>query len=262
MERLGWARTVALSATQICLTAGITAGPDRPPMPTRPRARMNYIAITGLLHASTTDGSRAAADWSAISCGGALSPTSAFGLLAGVIHARGRPRPVVDCAMSDARLSDAIFYGFTSSGMWKSSGGAVELSTAALLCDPSLIRRQWISIAPSSRVLALMLEKSVPHRSGARQSRWTFRWPSLPRAGGAIGKKNAGRMAQDHGRHRSRFRSPRSSDLDERDHEHNVAPIPLSRGRRHLRPTPRFSSTPEDQGARARPPPPPPAHNR
>ena len=123
MERLGLGPDVALGRNARLVYGRMTGWGQFGPYAKAAGHDMNYIAITGALHAIGTEDKpvpplNLVGDFG----GGALY--LAFGLLAGVISARESGRgQVVDVAMSDGAASlMAMFYGFKSSGMWSGEG--------------------------------------------------------------------------------------------------------------------------------------------
>ena len=119
MERLGLGPDVALKRNPKLVYGRMTGWGQTGPYAHAAGHDMNYIAITGALDAiGTTDKPVPPLNLVGDFGGGALY--LAFGLLAGVIHARQSGQgQVIDCAMSDGAASlMAMFYGFKASGMW------------------------------------------------------------------------------------------------------------------------------------------------
>ena len=94
--------------------------------------------------------------------GGALY--LAFGLLAGVIHARATGQgQVIDCAMTDGSASlMSMFYGMLASGMWREGRGANLLDGGAPFYDVYQCKDdQWVSLGSiEPQFYALLLEKA------------------------------------------------------------------------------------------------------
>ncbi|MCA6330709.1 MAG: CoA transferase, partial [Phenylobacterium sp.] len=119
MERLGLGPDVALKRNPKLVYGRMTGWGQFGPYAQAAGHDMNYIAITGALHAIGTEDKpvpplNLVGDFG----GGALY--LAFGILAGVIKARETGEgQVIDCAMSDGAASlMAMFYGFKASGSW------------------------------------------------------------------------------------------------------------------------------------------------
>jgi alpha-methylacyl-CoA racemase len=124
---------------------------------------INYIAITGALAAiGTADKPTPPLNLVGDFGGGALY--LAFGLLAGVIHARQTGQgQVIDCAMSDGAASlMAMFYGFRAAGLWGQGRAANLLDGGAHFYDTyRCADGRWISIgAIEPRFYQLLLEKT------------------------------------------------------------------------------------------------------
>jgi alpha-methylacyl-CoA racemase len=124
---------------------------------------MNYIAITGALHAIGTEDKpvpplNLVGDFG----GGALY--LAFGLMAGIISARETGKgQVIDCAMSDGAASlMAMFYGFKGAGIWQEKRRANLLDGGAHFYDTyQCADGKWISIGSiEPQFYALLLEKT------------------------------------------------------------------------------------------------------
>ena len=107
--------------------------------------------------------------------GGALY--LAFGLLAGVIHARATGQgQVIDCAMTDGAASlMAMFYGMSASGMWTDQRSSNLLDGGAQFYDTYEYRRRPVHLAGLDRaaVLRPAAGEGRARRSGVRRRRWT-----------------------------------------------------------------------------------------
>ncbi|MEY3259540.1 MAG: hypothetical protein RIT46_369, partial [Pseudomonadota bacterium] len=120
MERLGLGPEVALKRNPKLVFGRMTGWGQFGPYAQAAGHDMNYIAITGALHAiGTKDKPIPPLNLVGDFGGGALY--LAFGLLAGVIHARASGQgQVIDCAMSDGAASlMSMFYGFKGAGAWQ-----------------------------------------------------------------------------------------------------------------------------------------------
>ena len=112
MERLGLGPDVALARNPKLVFGRMTGWGQTGPYAKAAGHDMNYIAISGALHAiGTADKPIPPLNLVGDFGGGALY--LAFGLMAGVIHARATGQgQVIDCAMSDGAASlMAMFYG-------------------------------------------------------------------------------------------------------------------------------------------------------
>lgn len=163
MERLGLGPEVALKRNPKLVFGRMTGWGQTGPWASAAGHDMNYIAVTGALHAIGTEDKpvpplNLVGDFG----GGALY--LAFGLLAGVIQARETGKgQVVDCAMSDGAASlMAMFYGFKASGMWKEERRANLLDGGAHFYDTYRCKDgRWVSIGSiEPQFYALLLEKT------------------------------------------------------------------------------------------------------
>jgi alpha-methylacyl-CoA racemase len=163
MERLGLGPDVALKRNPKLVFGRMTGWGQTGPYASAAGHDMNYIAITGALHAiGTTDKPVPPLNLVGDFGGGALY--LAFGLLAGVIQARETGKgQVIDCAMSDGAASlMAMFYGMKATGMWKEERRQNLLDGGAHFYDTyQCADGKWISIGSiEPQFYALLLEKT------------------------------------------------------------------------------------------------------
>jgi len=163
MERLGLGPDVALDRNPRLVYGRMTGWGQTGPYAQGAGHDMNYIAISGALHAiGTQDKPIPPLNLVGDFGGGALY--LAFGLMAGVIQARATGRgQVIDCAMSDGAASlMAMFYGMRASGMWKGERRSNLLDGGAHFYDTyQCADGRWISIASiEPQFYALLLEKT------------------------------------------------------------------------------------------------------
>ena len=163
MERLGLGPDIALKRNPKLVYGRMTGWGQTGPYANAAGHDMNYIAITGALHAIGTEAKpvpplNLVGDFG----GGALY--LAFGLLAGVIQARETGKgQVIDCAMSDGAASlMAMFYGMKASGIWKEERRHNLLDGGAHFYDTyQCADGKWISIGSiEPQFYALLLEKT------------------------------------------------------------------------------------------------------
>jgi alpha-methylacyl-CoA racemase len=182
MERLGLGPDVALARNPKLVYGRMTGWGQTGPYAKAAGHDMNYIAITGALHAIGTDEKpipplNLVGDFG----GGALY--LAFGLLAGVISARETGKgQVIDCAMSDGAASlMAMFYGFKAMGIWKGERRSNLLDGGAHFYDTyQCSDGKWVSIGSiEPQFYALLLEKTgiTDPQFGNQMSR--DEWPAL-----------------------------------------------------------------------------------
>jgi alpha-methylacyl-CoA racemase len=182
MERLGLGPEVALARNPKLVFGRMTGWGQFGPYAAAAGHDMNYIAITGALHAIGTDDKpvpplNLVGDFG----GGALY--LAFGLLAGVISARATGQgQVIDCAMSDGAASlMAMFYGFKAAGAWKDERRSNLLDGGAHFYDTyQCADGKWISIGSiEPQFYALLLEKTGIDDPEFAHQMDRDHWPSL-----------------------------------------------------------------------------------
>jgi len=264
MERLGLGPDVALKRNPKLVYGRMTGWGQTGPYANAAGHDMNYIAITGALHAiGTTEKPIPPLNLVGDFGGGALY--LAFGLLAGVIQARETGKgQVIDCAMSDGAASlMAMFYGFKASGVWKETRRSNMLDGGAHFYDTyQCADGKWISIGSiEPQFYALLLEKTgIDDPEFVRQHDRAV-WPELHDKLAAViaNKSQAEWCAIMEG---TDVCFAPVLDLDEAPkHAHNAARKTFVEvaGVMQPAPAPRFSATP---GAIQGPPPAVGAHDR
>jgi alpha-methylacyl-CoA racemase len=182
MERLGLGPDVALARNPRLVYGRMTGWGQTGPYAKAAGHDMNYIAITGALAAIGTEDKpvpplNLVGDFG----GGALY--LAFGLLAGVIHARATGQgQVIDCAMSDGAASlMAMFYGFKAGGMWSTDRRANMLDGGAHFYDTyQCSDGKWISIGSiEPQFYLLLLEKTGITDPQFQHQMSRDEWPQL-----------------------------------------------------------------------------------
>jgi alpha-methylacyl-CoA racemase len=182
MERLGLGPDVAMQRNPRLVYGRMTGWGQTGPYANAAGHDMNYIAITGALHAiGTTDKPVPPLNLVGDFGGGALY--LAFGLLAGVIQARETGKgQVIDCAMSDGAASlMAMFYGFKASGMWQEQRRSNLLDGGAHFYDTyQCSDGRWISIGSiEPQFYALLLEKTGIDDPEFQKQHDRSAWPGL-----------------------------------------------------------------------------------
>ena len=182
MERLGLGPDVALKRNPKLVFGRMTGWGQTGPFANAAGHDMNYIAISGALHAIGTEDKpipplNLVGDFG----GGALY--LAFGLLAGVIHSRATGQgQVIDCAMSDGAASlMAMFYGMKGSGMWKDERRGNLLDGGAHFYDTyQCSDGGWISIGSiEPQFYALLIEKTGITDPQFKNQMSRDEWPEL-----------------------------------------------------------------------------------
>ena len=182
MERLGLGPDVVLKRNPKIVYGRMTGWGQTGPYANAAGHDMNYIAISGALHAiGLADKPIPPLNLVGDFGGGALY--LAFGILAGVVHARATGQgQVIDCAMSDGAASlMAMFYGFKASGMWTDNRRENMLDGGAHFYDTyQCSDGKWISIGSiEPQFYALLLEKTGITDPAFQQQMNRAEWPTL-----------------------------------------------------------------------------------
>src|SRR5580700_4430494 len=182
MERLGLGPDVALARNPRLVFGRMTGWGQTGPYAMAAGHDMNYIAISGALSAiGTPDKPVPPLNLVGDFGGGALY--LAFGLLAGVIHARATGQgQVIDCAMSDGSASlMAMFYGMAASGAWADQRNANMLDGGAQFYDTyECACGRFISLGSiEPQFYALLLEKAGLEDPAFKAQMDRGAWPDL-----------------------------------------------------------------------------------
>ncbi len=257
MERLGLGPEAALARNPKLVYGRMTGWGQTGPLAQAAGHDMNYIAISGALAAiGTRDKPIPPLNLVGDFGGGALY--LAFGLLAGVIHARATGQgQVIDCAMTDGAASlMTMFYGFKAAGFWTDGRRSNLLDGGAHFYDTyQCADGAWISVGSlEPQFYALLLEKTDISDPDFKFQMDRSRWPALKeRLAAVIALKTREEWRQI--MEGSDVCFAPVLDMDEAPrHPHNLARKTFVEigGVTQPAPAPRFSSTP---GAVAGPPP-------
>jgi len=133
MERLGLGPDVALKANPRLIYGRMTGWGQEGPLAPRGGHDINYIALSGVLHAFGRKGEAPVPPLNLVGDFGGGGMLLAFGLACALMEARRSGRgQVVDAAMVDgAALLAAMFSGFLAGGQWSEERGANILDTGA-----------------------------------------------------------------------------------------------------------------------------------
>jgi alpha-methylacyl-CoA racemase len=182
MERLGLGPEVALKRNPKLVYGRMTGWGQFGPYSQAAGHDINYIALTGALHAiGPADKPVPPLNLVGDFGGGALY--LAFGLLAGVIHARASGQgQVIDCAMTDGAASlMSMFYGMSATGMWSDARQANMLDGGAQFYDTyECADGKWISLGSiEPQFYALLLEKAGLSDPALQGQMNRAEWPRL-----------------------------------------------------------------------------------
>lgn len=183
MERLGLGPDVALARNPKLVYGRMTGWGQTGPLSHAAGHDLNYIALTGALGAMGRKGERPYPPLNLIGDYGGGALYLAFGLCAGIIHARaGGEGQVIDCAMTDGAASlAAMFYGMRAAGLWTDEREANLLDGGAPFYDTyECADGKYVSIGSiEPQFYALLLEKaglSDPDFAGQMDR---AKWPAL-----------------------------------------------------------------------------------
>ena len=125
MERLGLGPDVALARNPKLVYGRMTGWGQTGMLAQAAGHDINYISLTGALHAIGRPGEKPVPPLNLVGDFGGGALYLAMGMLAALVEAqRSGKGQVVDAAMTDGATSlMTMFYGFTASGMWKDEKG-------------------------------------------------------------------------------------------------------------------------------------------
>lgn len=163
MERLGLGPEVAMKRNPKLVYGRMTGWGQSGPLAQSAGHDINYIAISGALHAIGTK-ERPVPPLNLIGDFGGGSLYLALGLLSAVIHARATGQgQVVDAAMCDGAASlMSYFYGFRAEGVHTSDRGSNRLDGGAPFYDVyKCLDGRWIALGSiEPQFYALLREKA------------------------------------------------------------------------------------------------------
>lgn len=182
MERLGLGPAVALARNPKLVFGRMTGWGQTGPNAQAAGHDINYIAISGALSAIGTS-EKPAPPLNLVGDFGGGALYLAFGLLAGVIHARQTGQgQVIDCAMTDGAASlMAMFYGFKAAGAWKHQRRSNLLDGGAHFYDTyRCADGEWVAIGSiEPQFYALLLEKTGIADPAFKAQMDRDSWPAL-----------------------------------------------------------------------------------
>jgi alpha-methylacyl-CoA racemase len=164
MERLGLGPEPALARNPRLVYGRMTGWGQTGPLALAAGHDINYIALTGALHAMGRKDDTPAPPLNLVGDFGGGALYLAMGICAGLLSARQTGKgQVIDCAMTDGAASlMAMFYGMRSAGMWTDARDANLLDGGAHFYD-TYACADGLMIALGSiepQFYALLLEKA------------------------------------------------------------------------------------------------------
>ena len=183
MERLGLGPDVALARNPKLVYGRMTGWGQTGTLSHAAGHDLNYIALTGALHAMGRAGEPPAPPLNLVGDYGGGALYLAFGLCAGIIHARATGEgQVIDCAMTDGAASLAsMFFGMRASGIWTDEREANLLDGGAHFYDTyECSDGKWVSIGSiEPQFYALLVEKAGLADADFQAQMDRSKWPSL-----------------------------------------------------------------------------------
>ena len=137
MERLGLGPDVLLADNPHLVYGRMTGWGQTGPMAPEPGHDINYIALSGVLHALGRAGEKPTPPINLAGDFGGGAMFLVFGMLAALLHAqRTGEGQVVDAAMTEgSSLLMSMMWGFRAMGRWRDERGTNLLDTAAHFYD-------------------------------------------------------------------------------------------------------------------------------
>ena len=164
IERMGIGPDVLLAINPKLVIGRMTGWGQDGPMAPLAGHDINYIALAGALHSYGRAGQKPTFPVNAVGDFGGGGMLLAFGVVAGVLHARGGGQgQVVDAAMVDgAAILSAMTYTFLGNGQWRDERGVNLLDSGTHFYDTyETSDGKWISLGSiEPQFYALLLEKT------------------------------------------------------------------------------------------------------
>jgi alpha-methylacyl-CoA racemase len=183
MERLGLGPDTALARNPKLVYGRMTGWGQTGTLSHAAGHDLNYIALTGALHAMGRKGEPPTPPLNLVGDYGGGALYLAFGLCAGIIHAgKTGEGQVIDCAMTDGAASlAAMFYGMRHSGLWTDDREANLLDGGAHFYDTyECADGGWVSIGSiEPQFYALLLEKTGLSDPVFAQQMNKSEWPNM-----------------------------------------------------------------------------------
>lgn len=185
MERLGLGPQALWEVNPRLVFGRMTGFGQDGPMAPRAGHDINYIALSGALHAIGQKGGPPIPPLNLVGDFGGGGMLLAFGVLCGILEARTSGKgQVVDAAMVDgASLLMAGIYGFLGGGMWKDERGENILDTGAPWYGVYETKDgKWVSIGSiEKRFYADLLERLGIAGENLPKQHDRAGWPTLAR---------------------------------------------------------------------------------
>ncbi len=183
MERLGLGPEVCFGRNQRLIYGRVTGWGQTGPLREAAGHDINYIALSGALHAIGHAGEKPVPPLNLVGDFGGGGMLLAFGVVCGILESRGSGKgQVVDAAMTDgAALQMAMIYGLKAAGKWSSQRGANLLDGGAHFYDTyECADKKFVAIgAIEPQFYALLLEKAGLSDPAFQMQMDATQWPYL-----------------------------------------------------------------------------------
>jgi alpha-methylacyl-CoA racemase len=183
MERLGLGPEVAHQRNPALVYGRMTGWGQFGPLSSAAGHDINYIALTGALHAMGKADRPPAPPLNLVGDFGGGALYLAFGICAALLHARATGEgQVIDCAMTDGAASlMAMFYGMKAAGIWTDTRDANLLDGGAHFYDSyECADGKWVAIGSiEPQFYALLLQKTGINDDAFLAQMDKSAWPAL-----------------------------------------------------------------------------------
>lgn len=183
MERLGLGPDVCLPRNPKLVYGRMTGWGQHGPLANAAGHDINYIALTGALHAIGRSGEPPVVPLNYIGDFGGGAMLLAFGILCALMNARGNGEgQVVDAAMTDgAALLSAMMYGMKAAGSWSNQRGENLLDGGAHFYGTyACAEGKYVAIGSiEPQFYALLLQLSGIDDPAFKDQMDTRSWPML-----------------------------------------------------------------------------------
>jgi len=182
MERLGLGPDVCLARNPRLVYGRMTGWGQDGPLARAAGHDLNYIALTGALHAVGRAGEPPTPPLNLVGDYGGGALYLAFGVVCALLEAKGSGTgQVVDAAMIDGAASlMASFYGMAAAGIWSDRRGANILDSGAAYYEVyECADGRWLSVAPIEKRFRAEFFRLIGLTSGTPSGDDPADWPAL-----------------------------------------------------------------------------------
>ena len=183
MERLGLGPEVCLARNPQLVYGRMTGWGQTGPLAHAAGHDINYIALSGALHAIGPAGAKPVPPLNLAGDFGGGALYLAFGLVCGLLESRRSGRgQVVDAAMTDGAASlMSVFYGLAASGFWRDERGVNLLDSGAHFYDTYETKDgKYVAIGAIEPQFHRVLLEKLGFSESEFENRWDrARWPEL-----------------------------------------------------------------------------------